>query len=267
MCWIVFKYSLLALPFLMFSIVFGAMEVAQAQQLSRAVKLQSQLQVLQQNVNLVSLYAMQRGTEDNLYPQLLDIPSFLYRIMNQIYEIQRGFSSSATLDTSSLPNLRSFISQVGYSNLCTLPTFNFSSHLMANCSTTNNNILTKGLFSSLINYMEEATTLFLANPSTTNFTNAQRMIYLANPFFTSRAMIIQYLNDIFNNFLSLYASDFTILVQQSTNILIYASLGIVVAIGFVGVLLERQYISMIKKEILEIKSLFLLISYESIMKD
>jgi hypothetical protein len=68
MCWIAFKYSLLAMPFLMFSIIFGAMEIAQAQQLSSAVKLQSQLQVLQQNANLVSLYAMQHGTEDNLYP-------------------------------------------------------------------------------------------------------------------------------------------------------------------------------------------------------
>ncbi len=62
MFWIAFKYSLLALPFLIFSIAFGAKEIAQAQQLSNAVQLQSQLQVLQQNVNLVFLYTMQHGT-------------------------------------------------------------------------------------------------------------------------------------------------------------------------------------------------------------
>jgi hypothetical protein len=140
------------------------------------------------------------------------MPVFLNGLMSQIYDIQRNFVSSATFDISALPNLHSFLNQVGYSNLCTLPDFNFSSSLMASCSTTNNNILTKGLYSSLISYLEEATTLLLANPSTTNFTNAQRMTYLGNPFFTSRAMIVQYLNGIFTQFLSLYASDFTVLV-------------------------------------------------------
>lgn len=195
------------------------------------------------------------------------MPAFLNGLIAQIYDIQRSFVSSSTLDISALPNLRSFLSQVAYSNLCTLPTFNFSAYLINNCSTSNNNILTKGLYSSLISYLEEATTLLLANPSTTNFTNSQHMTYLGNPFFTSHATIVQYLNEILAQFLSLYASDFTLLVQQSTDILIYASLSIVLAFSFVGVLLERHYIGVIKKEILEIKSLFLLISYESIMKD
>lgn len=212
MVWIAFKYSLLALPFLLFSIVFGGMEIVQANQLSSAVKLQSQLQILQQNVNLVSLYALQHGTEDNLYPQLLDLPTFLNGLMSQIYDIQRGFVSSTTFDISALPNLRSFLLQVAYGNLCTLPSFNFTPYLMANCSITNNKILTKGLYSSLISYLEEATTLLLANPTTSNFTNSQRLAYLADPFFTSHAMIVQYLNDIFNQFLSLYSLDFTALV-------------------------------------------------------
>jgi hypothetical protein len=267
MFWIAFKYSLLALPFLLFSFVFGGMEVAQAKQVSNAVKLQSQLQVLQQNVNLVSLYAMQHGTEDNMYPQLLNLPAFLNGLMGQIYDIQRNFVNSATYDISTLPNLNSFLQNVAYGNLCTLPNFNFASYLVANCSTTNNKILTKGLYSSLISYLEEASTLLLAFPSTANFTTAQRMAYLGSPFFTTHSIIVEYLNDVFKQFLALYSSDFTALIKNSTSVLLFANIGIVVGIGLVGVLLERHYIGVVKKEILEIKSLFLLISYETITKD
>jgi hypothetical protein len=40
-----------------------------------------------------------------------------------------------------------------------------------------------------------------------------------------------------------------------------------VGMGVIGWLLERHSIQLIRKEILEIKSLFLLISFESIMKE
>jgi hypothetical protein len=54
---------------------------------------------------------------------------------------------------SALPQLNNFLTQVAYSNLCTLPNFNFTSYLVKNCTTTNNKILTKGLYSSLISYL------------------------------------------------------------------------------------------------------------------
>lgn len=57
------------------------------------------------------------------------------------------------------------------------------------------------------------------------------------------------------------------MIQAKTNVLIYASIGMIVGVGFVGFLLELHFIRAIKREILEIKSLFLLISYESVMKD
>lgn len=267
MFWIGCKYSLLALPFLMFAFIFGGMEIAHAKQLTNAVQVQSQLQVIQQNVHLVSLYALQHGTEDNKYPQLLNLPVFLNGLINQIYSIQRNFVSSSAFDVNALPQFSKFLSQVAYGNLCTLPNMNFPDYLQKNCSTTNNNILTKGLYSSLISYLEELTTLLLANPITSNFTSTQRMAYLANPFFTSQAIIKQYFDAIFTQFLNIFSSDFTNLIQQSTNVLIFANIGIVVGIGLIGALLERHYIKVIRKEILEIKSLFLLISFESIMKD
>ena len=49
--------------------------------------------------------------------------------------------------------------------------------------------------------------------------------------------------------------------------LLYASVGMMLGVGLVGFLLELQFMRAIKREILEIKSLFLLISYDSIMKD
>lgn len=83
--WIGCKYSLLALPFLLFSCIFGGIEIDQAKRLTSAVKLQAQLQTMQQNIHLVLLYGMQHGTEDNKYPLLLNFPTFLSGLMNQIY--------------------------------------------------------------------------------------------------------------------------------------------------------------------------------------
>ena len=52
-----------------------------------------------------------------------------------------------------------------------------------------------------------------------------------------------------------------------TKVLLYASIGMIVGVGLVGFLLELHFIKAIRREILEIKSLFLLISYETVMKD
>ena len=57
------------------------------------------------------------------------------------------------------------------------------------------------------------------------------------------------------------------MIQDSTNVLLYASVGMIVGVGLVGLLLELHFMRGIKREILEIKSLFLLVSYDSIMKD
>ena len=64
-----------------------------------------------------------------------------------------------------------------------------------------------------------------------------------------------------------FTQDFTELIQETTNVLLYASVGMMLGVGLVGFLLELQFMRAIKREILEIKSLFLLISYDSIMKD
>jgi hypothetical protein len=91
MYWIIFKYSLLALPFLLFAIIFGSMELRTANGISNAVQIQSKIQILQQNINLAMVYALQHGTEDNQYKKQLDLNSFLSNLTSEIFIIQRSF--------------------------------------------------------------------------------------------------------------------------------------------------------------------------------
>lgn len=93
------------------------------------------------------------------------------------------------------------------------------------------------------------------------------MVYLGNPLFTSNAVILYYFDTIIEQFLVYFIQDFKNMIQKTTNVLLYASIGIIIGVGFVEFLFELHFIRVIKREILEIKSLFLLISYESIMKD
>ena len=76
------------------------------------------------------------------------------------------------------------------------------------------------------------------------------MAYLTDPFFTSSSFILHYFNEILNRFLTLYAQDFTKIVQDSTNVLIFANIGIIIGIGLIGALLERHFFGVIKKQIL-----------------
>ena len=60
--WIVLKYSLIALPFFLFAVVFGSLEYQQTTVVSEAIQIQSDIQILQQNLNLIINYAMHYGT-------------------------------------------------------------------------------------------------------------------------------------------------------------------------------------------------------------
>lgn len=60
--WIVIKYSLIAFPFFLFAVVFGSLEYQVSTNVVNAIKIQSNIQILQQNMNLMINYAMQHGT-------------------------------------------------------------------------------------------------------------------------------------------------------------------------------------------------------------
>ena len=47
-----------------------------------AIHVQEKIQTMQQNVNLVLLYSMQHGTEDNQFLQQLDLQTYLTGLMS-----------------------------------------------------------------------------------------------------------------------------------------------------------------------------------------
>ena len=53
-------------------------------------------------------------------------------------------------------------------------------------------MLTKGFYASLISFLEQLNTLMIAYPSTTNLTQAERMVYLGNPLFSTNAQLLHY---------------------------------------------------------------------------
>lgn len=93
------------------------------------------------------------------------------------------------------------------------------------------------------------------------------MAYLGNSLFTYDAQLLEFTDYIFQQFLVYFTQDFTAMIKNITNVLLYVNIGIIIGVGIIGFLLELHFMRVINREILEIKSLFLLISYESIMKD
>lgn len=156
---------------------------------------------------------------------------------------------SQSLDFSYMPHVKTFLDEIGYGNLCTLPDMNFKG-LSSFCTTVSSGVLTKGLYSSLINFCERMDNIMIAYPNTTNLTQAQMMAYLGNSLFTSDSGILYFFGTIIEQFLVYFIQDFKSMIQSATNVLIDASLGIIIGVGLVGFLFELHFIRVIKKEIL-----------------
>lgn len=139
--------------------------------MTNAIQIQSNIQILQQNVGLIINYAMQHGTEDNQYSSQLHLPNYLTSLVSQIYEIQRIFVSQS-LDFSNMPKVKAFLDEIAYSNLCQIPDVKYQASLIARCPTVSQGVLTKGFYSSLISFLEELNTLMIAYPTTSNLTQA-----------------------------------------------------------------------------------------------
>jgi hypothetical protein len=67
MAWIFWKFTLLASPILLFVLIYGSLEAIFMYKTVDAVHAQQKIQTMQQNINLVLLYGMQHGTEDNQF--------------------------------------------------------------------------------------------------------------------------------------------------------------------------------------------------------
>jgi hypothetical protein len=63
------------------------------------------------------------------------------------------------------------------------------------------------------------------------------MAYLNNPFFMAHGQLIQYFDAIIQQFLLLFINDFSNMITNSTNVLIYANIGLIITIGIIGTFL------------------------------
>jgi len=60
------------------------------------------------------------------------------------------------------------------------------------CINISNQILTKGFYSAVISFLEDANTLILANPNTPSMTMSQRLQYMNSHFFLKDSLLINY---------------------------------------------------------------------------
>ena len=139
------------------------------------------------------------------------MPNYLARLITQIYGIQRTFVSQS-LDFSNFPKVKKFLDKISYSNLCEISDVNYLPGYSLRCPTVSKGVLTKGLYSSIINFLEDINTILIAYPTTSNLTLAERMTYLGNPFFTANSGITYYLDSMVIQFLVYFAQDFTSMI-------------------------------------------------------
>jgi len=61
---VLFKYLLPVIPLMLFSIVFGCLEVSEVNKINNFLNIQSKIQTIQLDINLIQLYALQYGVYD-----------------------------------------------------------------------------------------------------------------------------------------------------------------------------------------------------------
>lgn len=220
---------------------------------------------------MIRLYAIQYGTYSSKFEQYQSIPGFLSFLIKEMYSIERSMVGMS-FDLTSLPLTRNFINDIGYSNICDLftsgviPPSPLANITNSTCLTIADKILTKGYYSALINFLESVNTLRLVNPNPTSYNATQKLKFLNSNFFKDDSKLIDYFDAIFVKLLSLLSEDYSNSIKQSSDLLIYSSIGLLaVSIGYV--FLIWSYIQSFIHEIIEITAIFLFISYESILKN
>lgn len=128
-------------------------------------------------------------------------------------------------------------------------------------------MLTKGFISSVLHYVESVSSLIYSNPKANLYNSTQKLAYLNSPFFTDVSKLAEYFDLIFDTALRILIADYTRLVQRYTSN-ITASCGFFIAWFIIIVLfLRKYYLDIVKWDVLEIHSIFSLISYESLVKN
>lgn len=145
---------------------------------------------MQQDITNIRLYAMQYGAYNPNLEKYQSIPGTLQKLITQMFAYEKVLLNSNQFDN--LPLLQAYVNSIYYGNICQLEQqglFDLSNYTFygrgnsSYCMNINNQMLTKGLISSLLNFIESASTLFYANPNTTLFNVTQKLAYLNSPFF------------------------------------------------------------------------------------
>jgi hypothetical protein len=147
-----------------------------------------------------------------------------------------------------------------YSNL-------YTENIIYPCLSLSNGRMTKGFYSSIIDYLQNANALFFANPDTTSFNIFQKMNYLQSKFFLEEGPFIAYFENILYTMRSKFAQDYANQIHNSTDLLVYTTLVLLGVIFLTTAVFGYFYIQNFKLKIVEITSIFTLISYDSLIKD
>lgn len=85
---------------------------------------------------------------------------------------------------------------MAFSNLCDSKLFELKA-IPNLCPIVGGGILTKGLYSTIINYLEQAKNLLYLHPNVRNYTFSQKIDYLGSPFFNDGVITI-FIDEIFS---------------------------------------------------------------------
>lgn len=119
----------------------------------------------------------------------------------------------------------------------------------------------------MISYLEGIGTLLLSYPNLTAGNFSQKLQYLNSNFFKMNSQLIGYFDSIIATLLSLFEQDYNNQINNSKTSLVYTALAMLALLFLLAACFNCIYIQTFKTEIIEITSIFLLVSYKTILKN
>jgi hypothetical protein len=107
----------------------------------------------------------------------------------------------------------------------------------------------------------------MANPDPISLNMLQRSNYLNSRFFNQEGPFIMYFDNILYTMRCKFVQDYANQIQNSTNLLVYTTLVLLGVIFLTTTVFGYLYIQNFKLKMVEITSIFMLISYDSLVKD
>lgn len=184
------------------------------------------------------IYAQLYGIHDSSMDVYLNVEDHLRELIVEVFAIEREVINRR-LQFESVPQLNSLLEKIGYGNLCDFISSNVTAYIFSEknystCMALNNHILSKGLYSLIVNYIGNLNdNLLFLNPSVQNYTRQQQIDYLSEAFFTSKRVLLPYFDELFVHLLTVLGEDYGKRVNTMTG----AYVAVFIAIFVCSVLL------------------------------